>query len=203
MKKSKIIRIFSCCYTVRGYSSGLIIDVQRNKYYKVPLSLIDIFDGATTSYNELRSSMNESERKIVDEYQSFLESKELIYSIDPNEIDLFPPLSLSWDFPAQISNALVEIYSDKRLMMARTLKQIESLFCPSLFVTVCSNMHNSDIVEIIEELVSFSFESITIHIKLDILSCDNFEKIKNLCDSYPQISKIVIFCENAKTFNCK
>ena len=71
-------KLFSTCILSKGYNISLIIDIQRDSYFKIPNSLYDILCN-----NELLDfdSINEfyNNNKIIREYFTFL--KENIFNI--------------------------------------------------------------------------------------------------------------------------
>ena len=70
-------KLFSTCILSKGYNISLIIDIQRDSYFKIPNSLYDIlcnielldFDSINEFYNN---------NKIIREYFTFLKENELI-----------------------------------------------------------------------------------------------------------------------------
>ena len=81
-------KLFSTCILSKGYNIILIIDIQRDSYFKIPNSLYDILCN-----NELLDfdSINEfyNNKKIIREYFTFLKENELIFA---KSITFMPPV---------------------------------------------------------------------------------------------------------------
>ena len=101
-------KLFSTCILSKGYNISLIIDIQRDSYFKIPNSLYDILCN-----NELLDfdSINEfyNNKKIIREYFTFLKENELIFECDEQTGKNFPPLETHYKIPSKISNIVIEV----------------------------------------------------------------------------------------------
>lgn len=101
-------KLFSTCILSKGYNISLIIDIQRDSYFKIPNSLYDILCN-----NELLDfdSINEfyNNNKIIREYFTFLKENELIFECDEQTGKNFPPLETHYKIPSKISNIVIEV----------------------------------------------------------------------------------------------
>ena len=106
--RKRIFKLFSNCIQVKGYNRSIICDLQKEDYFLIPNSLYDFFNGDIFELN-LNNKYLDDEKTTINQYISFLLEKNLIFEINENEIELFPKLDLTWDYPSTISNAIFDI----------------------------------------------------------------------------------------------
>lgn len=112
---SNIFKLFSNCFLVKGYNRGLIVDTQRKKYFAVPLAMIAFLEQAEGK--DIASSISafaetEEDSEILNEYISFLFDNELVFTCSSiEEYNRFPAISLDWQYPAHITNSVIEVNS--------------------------------------------------------------------------------------------
>ncbi len=119
-----IYKLFENCIIVKGYARCMVLDLQRNSFDFVPISLANLFTSNNTiDMNLVIRKYDKSEHPVLDEYISFLLDKEYVYEWEDDEtINLFPPLSTEWDYSASISNVILDI--NETLITESILKQI-------------------------------------------------------------------------------
>jgi SPASM domain peptide maturase of grasp-with-spasm system len=123
----KVIKLFESCFITRGYSRSVILDFQREGYYLVPNSLINLFDENNVLKIDDYSSKDDSE--IIDEYIQFLIDNELCFYCDKALISNFPKMEIhNWDYPAKITNAIVELNTECFDERFNLLKELTGLF---------------------------------------------------------------------------
>lgn len=101
-------QLFACCIPVKGYARSIICDVQRNSYYFIPNSLYEIiikYEGV--ALKTIFSGFNKEDRKIVEEYFSYLLDNELIFFSEIHSS--FPKIKEEWIHPSKITNAIIDI----------------------------------------------------------------------------------------------
>ena len=101
-------KLYANCILVRGIKNSLIYDLYLGRYYTLPEELAVLLE-------ELESNSYENTLKIHHEYQSEITSfcEELIelgYAdwFRKEELNLYVKMNLDWDYPAQITNIIVE-----------------------------------------------------------------------------------------------
>ena len=67
---------------------------------------------------------------VIEEYFDFLIEKDYIFFTDYPEF--YPPINLGWDYPAQISNAIIDIVDFKIVQIAHILSQLDKLGCKNI-----------------------------------------------------------------------
>lgn len=104
----KRLKFFECCHFVKGASRAIICDLQRSSYVFVPLSLAEMiasYDAYTVE--EIKDQFPLEDHQFIDEYIAFLVKEEFVFfTSSPGS---FPKISLDWDEPYQITNAIIDI----------------------------------------------------------------------------------------------
>jgi len=131
----KCFLLFAQCIAVKGARQGVIYDLNRSTYQPVPndiIGFIENFEGKTIK--EIYGSFSEEDLRIVKEYINILEDKEFIFWVDQEDIQLFPKLNLDWDYPAQISNAIIDIDEHSKMPFEKVINELIDLGCKHLLI---------------------------------------------------------------------
>lgn len=121
---------FAECILVRGALRGIIYDLNRCNYRFVPnelINLIDSFEGKTI--NDVYEFYGEDNKSVIDEYFIMLEDEEFIFWVDEDDIPLFPKLNLEWDYPAHITNAIIDIDEKLNIPFEKVFRELTDLGC--------------------------------------------------------------------------
>lgn len=106
----KYIKLFANCIIVKGISRSVVCDLQRNTFKLIPNSLATLFKNENFLHLEKAyKNLNDSDIEIFNDYLEFLIKYEFIFFCSKKELKKFPLLKLEWDYPAQISNAIIDI----------------------------------------------------------------------------------------------
>ncbi|MFZ4797330.1 MAG: hypothetical protein ACOYMA_07525 [Bacteroidia bacterium] len=115
-KTNKYLMIFADCIVVKGNQRALIADLTRGKYHFIPNTLAEML---TENKGRTKESIIENygtgNTETIEEYISFLEENEFVFWCDEDEIELFPPIDLTWEWPAHITNAIFDINETNNL----------------------------------------------------------------------------------------
>jgi SPASM domain peptide maturase of grasp-with-spasm system len=132
----QLFKLFACCLPVKGHSRSVICDVQRKNFDFIPNDLFDMLQEQTQGIDvsALKDAFSEEEKIILDEYFQFLIEKEYGFWCDNEDAPLFPPISLKWESPLFITNAILDIgaYAQDQELIASILKQLDELGCSAL-----------------------------------------------------------------------
>ena len=198
IQSNNIVRLFACVLSSRGYSSGILQDTQRNRFYRVPLSLINIFDNATTPWNTILSTISGKDKDTVNEYMKFLRENELVFDLKPEEIVLYPNISLKWDSPRLIVNSIFEISTQTLRFLRKILFQLDELGCHTIKL-VCLTDESSTIEKIINSLNKSSIESATLEVYLKSVSQTTINKFNDLRTQSPIITEVTLYSPDVTT----
>ena len=195
--QKKYIYLFECCRLVQGFSRSLILDTQRCNVEFIPNDLAKILKKLKRkSIYEVTSNLSAENQKIVEEYIDFLIAKELAIMLDKEECSLFPKMSIDWDMPCFISNAVITYSDTTKNRFLEVLEQLDGLLCSSFVIIFSDILQYSDLISIIKMIEAFSFQDIKI--MLTYHSSFNIENIPDLLLYHNIISTISIF--NSKLF---
>lgn len=181
----KYLSLLACCIPVKGHARGIIMDVQRNKYYHVPNDLIDVIVDHKENRIEEIFSIYENESETLTEYFEFLLENDLAHFID-TPID-FPPIPLNSWFHAEISNAILEV-GELDILRFNISKQLSDLNCQWLEIRYLRNDYDY-LIECLDEFQNTRIRSI----ELILTSPWEDSLLKNLIKYASRISRITIF----------
>ena len=188
---NKNIRLFECCILIKGYKRSVILDTQRYTIDFVPNDLLEIIKkGKKKTIFDIMSKMDYKDREIYQEYIDFLIEKEYAFFIDKSEISFFPPLSLKWDSPNIISNAI--ICYNAQFQYFDILSQLDSLLCSSIHFLFFEDILFDNLNNFLLLIDNFTFQSI--ELLLNYNNSFTIEKLYSLF-KYKQIKKITFFSE--------
>jgi len=151
MQANSTWQLFKSCILTEGFSRAIIQDVQRGKYYTIPLTLVSfIKELSSTSLMSILSNLDHAEREIVEEYMLFLVGNELIFDCPNDLIDNFLPISTEYDFPAHISNAVIEIDDTSISYLLMIFDQLAKLLCFNLILIIKCKLNRTQFDEILK-----------------------------------------------------
>lgn len=110
---TKIIKKYSSIHVTRGAGRGLISDSSQKSCFTVPLSMIDFLDAVELkSENEVFNVFLDEQPEVIRAYLDFLIEKEIVFFCDNlQEAERFPAMDMTWKYPAEIANGVVEVSS--------------------------------------------------------------------------------------------
>ncbi|MBL7727562.1 MAG: grasp-with-spasm system SPASM domain peptide maturase [Dinghuibacter sp.] len=151
----------------RGQSRSLITDVHGEATFFIPNDLCDLLQ----QYNgkkiaDVYREYGRANSKILDEYFEFLFAKDIIFLCSSEaEVQRFPPLSMEWDFPATVSNAIVDVSAASKHPWKKILGALDELNCPYLQVR-CYN--GFTLQRAVKEILAYldAEESVVVNVEL-------------------------------------
>jgi SPASM domain peptide maturase of grasp-with-spasm system len=188
MTLTQPFQLFANCFPVRGASRSLICDVQRNDFQFIPNSLYDILiqhEGKTIA--EIKAAFDNQYDEIIEEYFEMLDEKEFIFFTDTPE--LFPKISMEWDEPAHITNAIIDINENSEIDFLNVFQQFEKLSCKHVQIRIFTPKTFDFIRNIVHQ--AEDLRVISIEIILPFSQDFEFEKWKKLVYQYPRISNLI------------
>lgn len=129
-------RLFANCVPVRGYQKGLIYDLQYERYFSIPLLLFDILETyKERSMEYINFHTDRRFEKGLKKYFDFFSAEGLgFYS---KTKDYFTELEFSFEHPAGISNAMLEVsYGLSKKVLLSRIKACEYLGCEAIQLIV-------------------------------------------------------------------
>lgn len=131
MKNKPILCLFANCLIVDGYCRSTICDLQRNIFHLIPLSLSNLFiEKRYINLTKIHENIKIEHHEILIEYIDFLLENELVFEVDEiDDLDNFQSLNLKWEFPAAISNAIIDVSADYTHDYCMEFIQLEDVGC--------------------------------------------------------------------------
>lgn len=128
------LRLCACCFPVKGARQSIICDTQRGEYRIIPNDLFCLLTECNGwQVKKLLEEYGEENRATILEYLDILEEQEFIFYCDSvEELSLFTDISMDWDFPALIANAIIDAGADSEHDFAAIVPQLEDLGCANL-----------------------------------------------------------------------
>jgi SPASM domain peptide maturase of grasp-with-spasm system len=122
----RYFKLYACCLLVRGAARSTICDVQRGAVIPISNALHDALAACAVAPAEaVLARYTQEGAAALRQNLSGLAERELgFWCDDPEE---FPDLDLSWDRPAQITNAIVELSPTTALHFATIIAQLDEL----------------------------------------------------------------------------
>jgi len=182
---------FAECFLVKGVLRSAIYDVSRDTYRLIPnhlLEMIEQFEGKTLA--EVKAFYGAENEAIVDKYFAFLEQGEYILWCDEAELALFPKIDLVWDYPAQISNAIIDIDNNTDHPFSKIFTELEQLGCKHLQIRSFSTQTVAYWDNLLQHLKNSRFQSVDILTKYDAVI--SLEMIKMLYEKYLRIHSFIV-----------
>lgn len=184
-------KMFSCCITVKGASRSIICDLQRNSFEFIPNDLYKIiFLLSKMNISSIKEKYNNKFDDTIDEYIEFLLENEFGFYCSKDELALFPDLDLEWDYPAQITNAIIDLNKSSSYSLLNVIQQLETLNCKDIQIRIFDMLDYDQI----EKVISYSDGSRIKSIELLISYNENItdKDLFALSKKYTRIKSIVI-----------
>jgi len=127
---NRIFLLHSNCKIVKGTSRSLICDLQLRKMYPIPNSLTNLFtERHELPFEKVTDKLSEEDVTVFNEYIAFLADNELGFYCSEEERLQFSMLSNEWDFPAQISNCIIDSEKEIPFFTESLIEQFDRLGC--------------------------------------------------------------------------
>lgn len=189
-KKNKHLMLFSDCQVVNGSLRSIIVDLNRSTFDFIPNSLAELL---TTFHGKTKEDIvlyyGRDNISLIEEYLVFLGKKEYVFWCDSDEVTLFPPIDLTWDWPANISNAIFDIGEYSYLNFENIVEQLEQLSCQNIQIRSYSYKSIDFWIDLLGKTTTARIKSIEIitmwHKSIDL------EEVKVLIRSNQRLRSII------------
>ena len=184
--------LFANCVAVKGSKRSSICDLQNNRIKIVPNLLLDVISlFKTMPVSEIKYHYNNELDEGIDNYLETLEKEN--FGFWTTEPESFPDLSLQWDSPSIITNAIVDIDEASNYDLENVFSQLNDLGCISLQIRIYWKVNSSNL----NELLSFTWTSRIKSIELILLDDGwDIEKIEVLCSLHKRIRSVIVYASS-------
>ncbi len=184
-------RLFANCVLVKGARRSTIVDLQRREINFIPDTLYDLLTiHERSNIGTIKQSYLPEEGAIIESYFEFLLAKQYLFLCTAEELDLFPPLDLSFQAPGLIENAIIDVDAKSNHDFAVIFRQLEALGTMALHLRFFAVCGQNDLRKILDLLNESSIEDVEILLAYhaEIQEADFI----GLAKKYPRISSITI-----------
>jgi len=140
--------------------------------------------------DDILTSYDNENSKIIKEYISYLEENELGFFIEKTEFDLFTPLNTKFEIPNEISNSIIELSETNIIFLDEIIKQLDTLNCKYLQLISYSELSKEVVILILKIINHFNFRSIELILKYSVEY--DIEFIKSLDKYNFRITSLII-----------
>lgn len=187
----EVFKITQNCVPVKGINRSVICDLQRNTYDIIPTDLYNILiSHEDKTLRELKEYFENKFNETIDEYFEFLLVKEYIFYT--NTPSWFPKLNRQWNYPFEISNAIIDSNKYSQYDIYTVLKQLDEINCKHIEI----RFYDNNPIKEIERIILFldKIESIIVSVGFAIPNKINISKkhYQELLIESPRISYLVI-----------
>jgi SPASM domain peptide maturase of grasp-with-spasm system len=156
--ENNFFKLYANCIPVKGAKRSLICDLQRNSFKFIPNSLYELIinDFQVFTLEELRGKYD---HEMLDEYIQFLENNEFGFWCSCKDMERFPQLNLDWDFPAKITNAIIDI-KDILHNFQKIFTELSQLGCKYIQIRFYKNHQFEAFKEIVNVLEGSIIKSV-------------------------------------------
>jgi len=189
---NQVLKLYENCIITVGKNRSIIIDTQRRSYYLVPNSLVNIFDERHI-FDTSKIEDSTENIAIVEEYVSFLIENELCFYCDATLVDNFPKMEIdTWDYPATITNAIVEIGQEGLMPLAESLlvltNELLTRHIEFFFATTVDSIYLAQVLKMFDQLDLYSYNII-----FNLSDNAELEETLRLLSRHHKIHRSIIF----------
>ena len=189
---NKYLHLFSTCYLVKGYKQGVLMDLQRSDIVNVPNSLTDfVKECKNRPINELLLKYKDYNQTLT-EYIDLLISKQYATFISTTEKKFFPPMSLHWDFPSEVSNAIIEFSNNSKYLLEFAINQMNAINCHHLLLKFQNPISKDTLLKLVDSLKKTKIKTISIYINCNTIDFNDTDIIKSI-SKLNSLNDIILF----------
>ena len=187
-KKLSYPVLYANCITVRGHQRSLICDLQMGTFEFIPNSLHEII---TKYFHLTREEIDEefpTYSDTLEEYFDFLSSKKMIFFTN-NPMN-FPKLSLAWDEPAFISNAIIDVGFQEKIDFGLVFNDLSDLGCKFLQMRYYNEIDLAQVDKVLNLLERKRI--LYIDILLKKTEYHTLEELRKFCKRHQRVMNLYI-----------
>ncbi|HRB70845.1 MAG TPA: grasp-with-spasm system SPASM domain peptide maturase [Flavobacterium sp.] len=183
----KYFKLFATCIIVKGFKRSSISDLERNKNYIIPNFVADFLLSGNTTIDVADNLKQWIDLFVKEELGFFTKYPEY-----------YPDLSLEWDSPETINNAIIEADNLNETTLLNIIDQLNCLSCRYIEFRFYSNINIPLCEQILIELHKGGVSGIVIYAKYD---SNDMQGIQELLAKSNIILSIVFHSCNEKIIN--
>ena len=145
------------------------------EFHFIPNDLYEIIERSSeVKLDKILAEVDAKTQNIIIEYIEFLISNDLAVLLDFDELSQYPPVSLNWDYPSVITNAIIDHGSWCDSNLNSFISQLDQLGCFNLQVRCYSPQTLEYWINFIEMFQNYRITTIEFILKYD----DTFQNME-------------------------
>jgi len=188
--EQRIFNTFASCKLVKGHQRAVILDLQRNKIYPIPLTLYTILQFAgKMSVPDLIQTYGVDNREVIEEYFKFLTENDIVFFSDRPE--LYPSLDDAWDEPFEITNCILDFDAENISLASQVYISIGSVPIKALQIRVFEAVSIEDLDALLKNIKPIGTSSIELIVKYSTQMSP--ENLRLICNQNPYLFMVTVF----------
>jgi SPASM domain peptide maturase of grasp-with-spasm system len=189
----KYVLFYENCQVTKGYGRALLVDLQQYHFEFLDNKVYDLIrsSGANRkTLSDLLDTLSSEEQGIFKEYLHYLLAREYIFLCDAEDIDHFPPLSMEWDYPSEITNCLIDYtHTIPKHIYIKLLKELSGLGCEAIQIRDYEGLKDNDI-----SILKLILQSVPMTMSYLLLRDTGMgpEYYKALLQQLPMVNEIIV-----------
>ncbi|MDD4235389.1 MAG: grasp-with-spasm system SPASM domain peptide maturase [Bacteroidales bacterium] len=187
----KHIIMFENCQLTRGVNRTVISDFQRHQIDFLDNKIFEIINNQSRDFSikQILNNYNKQDQDIILEYFEFLLDKEYAFLCDKSEIDFFPKLNLEWDYPASITNCIIDLNKNPDFSVYNQLiKDLDYLNCEDIQI----RDYYGVLIDLLCDFLNKFNGTTLIRIELILKKTEHLNIYKKIVKSYPRINSLIL-----------
>lgn len=188
MNKEQYFITFADCKVTKGAQRASIVDLSRSKIYLVSNELADLLEQlAKEPFDHIVSQLDKDETEAFIDVIQYLEQNELgFFTSEPEQ---FPVLPDQFDYPALISNCMIDI-EDHDHDFDIILPQLVELGCYDLQLRIFSIKTDEEVERMMAKINSNAIKSVELFLHHETSITKKF--LRELTEKYFKIRTIYV-----------
>ncbi len=186
-------KVFESCKPVKGAKRAVICDLERKSALLITKDLYTILQkNKLNTIGEIKSLYGKDDENTIQEYFDFLLEHEVIFLCKKYELNLFPEISLEWEIPSIISNAIIDCNKKSSFNFDDIFEELNALGCKDLLLRFYDDIELERLKEILSKIDKTTIENIQLIVKYSI-AFESKENIAKLKTEYSRLASVIVF----------
>lgn len=174
-------KLYANCKITRGVKRSLISDLQRFKSDFIPNDMIYVVDELhkKETVDNIKNKFGQENKSIIESYLNFLINNEYGLLLSKDAFDAFPDIDNTYEYYGKITNAILEISSEKNLNnYGKFIEELSQMGCKSIFFVFYDSLSINAYKDLSQLIYNTKINSIQLLSKYhDGINRKNFQKI--------------------------
>jgi SPASM domain peptide maturase of grasp-with-spasm system len=179
--------LYATCIAVKGYTKGVLVDLQHGRIVPVPHLLLDVLERCKAMpLLEVKASFDHEIDEGIDAYINML--IEGHWGFKTEDVELFPDLSLYWDSPCLVNNVMMDVGDYD---IEKAMDKVAALASQAMLLRAFESVNTEQIIGWLDRLGTSRIHSV--QLMLPWASQAQADELIQMVYSYPRVRSIVLF----------